>query len=67
MYELTYGLAHMAAPPPEIQALHAALRNNQVETDRFFGTLAGTVSIPEYYAPENVDRIVSRAAASGTT
>lgn len=67
MYEMTYGLAHMAAPPAEIQALHAALLHNQLETDRFFGTLAGTVSIPEYYAPENINRIVSEAAASGTS
>lgn len=69
MYELTCGLATLEAPPPEIQALHQALRHNQAETDRFFGTLAGTVSIPEYYAPENISRIVGgvvgRAAASG--
>lgn len=41
MYDFTYGLAQLAPPPPEIQALHAALRNNQAETNRFFGTLAG--------------------------
>jgi flavin-dependent dehydrogenase len=66
MYELTYGLAHVAPPPPEVQALYGALLHNQTETDRFFGTLAGTVSIPEYYAPENVGRIVAHAAASGS-
>jgi flavin-dependent dehydrogenase len=65
MYELTYGLAHFAPPPAEIQALYAALRSNPLETDRFFGTMAGTVPIPEFYAPENVGRIVSRAAAAG--
>lgn len=65
IYELTCGLAHLAPPPPEIQDLHAALRSNQTETDRFFGTLAGTVSIPEYYSPENINRIVGRAAAAG--
>lgn len=62
MYELTFGLAHLAPPPPEIQALHNALQDNQHETDRFFGTLAGTVSIPEYYAPDNVARIVGANA-----
>ena len=65
IYELTCGLAQLAPPPPPMQALYAALCNNQAETDRFFGTLAGTVPIPEYYAPENVARIVGRAAASG--
>lgn len=58
MYELTFGLAHLAPPPPEIQALHKALRTNQEEADRFFGTLAGTVPITEYYAPDNLARIV---------
>jgi 2-polyprenyl-6-methoxyphenol hydroxylase-like FAD-dependent oxidoreductase len=65
MYELTFGLAHLAPPPPEIQALHQALRINRPEADRFIGTLAGTVPIPEYYAPENVMRIVASAGLGG--
>jgi len=64
MYEFTYGLAHLGPPPPAIQALHEALRYNQAETDRFFGTIAGTVPIPEFYAPENVSRIVQQRAGS---
>ena len=64
MYELTIGLAHLSPPPPEIQALHSALQNNQPEANRFFGTLAGTVPIPEFYAPENVARIISANAAT---
>jgi len=63
MYELTCGLATLAPPPPEIQALYAALTNNQAETDRLIGTFAGTVPIPEFYSPENVGRIMSHAAA----
>jgi len=64
MYELTFNLAHLSPPPPEVQALHNALQGNQHETDRFFGTLAGTVPIPEYYAPENLARIVASAEAA---
>lgn len=64
MYDLTFGLAQLAPPPPEIQALHAALQHNQPEADRFFGSLAGTVPIPEFYAPENVQRIIGGAAGS---
>jgi flavin-dependent dehydrogenase len=64
MYEMTYGFAQLGSPPPEIQALQAALQNNQAEIDRFFGTLAGTVPIPEFYAPENLARIMARAAAA---
>jgi hypothetical protein len=42
-----------------MQQLLAALHGNQPETDRFFGTIAGTVPIPEFYAPENVQRILA--------
>jgi flavin-dependent dehydrogenase len=59
MYDLTCNLASLAPPPPEMLALYQALRSDAVERDRFFGTLGGTVSIPEYYAPDNLQRIVA--------
>ena len=60
IYEFTLQLANLAAPPsPARQQLFAALCGNQAETNRFFGTLAGTVPIPEFFAPENVQRIIS--------
>jgi hypothetical protein len=40
-------------------ALGAALCGNQAEINRFFGTLAGAVPIPEFFASENVQRINS--------
>src|SRR5581483_8530726 len=43
LYELTYDLAALAPPSPEQQALFAALRTDQEQTNRFFGTIAGTV------------------------
>jgi 2-polyprenyl-6-methoxyphenol hydroxylase-like FAD-dependent oxidoreductase len=64
MYEMTFGLAQLAPPPPEVQALQQALVNNQAQADRFFGTMAGTVSIPEFYSPENVGRIMGGANAA---
>ncbi len=60
-YELNCQLARLEAPPPEMQHLFAALRGNQTQTDRFFGALEGTVPIPEFFSPENVQRIVSAA------
>jgi flavin-dependent dehydrogenase len=64
VYELTCGLATLGPPPPEIQALYAALIHNQAETNRLIGTFAGTVPIPEFYSPENVGRIMRAAAAA---
>jgi 2-polyprenyl-6-methoxyphenol hydroxylase-like FAD-dependent oxidoreductase len=61
-YEFTCQLAALEPPPPEMQQLFAALRHNQEQTDRFFGTMAGTVPIAEFFAPENLGRIVGAEA-----
>jgi 2-polyprenyl-6-methoxyphenol hydroxylase-like FAD-dependent oxidoreductase len=58
LYELTYELASLAAPPPEQQALFGALRDNEKEAGRFFGVIAGTVRPDEFFAPDNLARIV---------
>jgi flavin-dependent dehydrogenase len=58
IYEFTHRLAALMPPAPELQQLFAALRHNQEATDRFFGVFAGTVPIPEFFAPENLARIV---------
>jgi 2-polyprenyl-6-methoxyphenol hydroxylase-like FAD-dependent oxidoreductase len=64
VYEFTQQLAALAPPPPELQALFAALRDDQEQTDRFFGTIAGTVSLPEFFGRENLARIVGHAEAA---
>jgi 2-polyprenyl-6-methoxyphenol hydroxylase-like FAD-dependent oxidoreductase len=58
LYELTYEFASLAPPAPEQQALFAALRENEADTNRFFGVVAGTVRPDEFFAPENIGRIV---------
>jgi hypothetical protein len=45
-----------------MRELMAALRGNQPEIDRFLGTIAGTVPIAEFFAPDNVQRIIADAA-----
>jgi hypothetical protein len=42
-----------------MQQLFAALSENLHETNRFFGTIAGTVSIAEFFAQENIERIIN--------
>jgi hypothetical protein len=46
-------------PPPEMRQLLYALRGNQTEANRFLGAWAGTVPIPEFFEPENIQRIVA--------
>ena len=57
LYDFTCQLATLAPPPPVMQQLLAALKGNQEQTDRFFGIFAQTVSAPEFFAPENMQRI----------
>lgn len=61
-YELDCQFASLEPPPPEMQQLFGALYGNQEETDRFLGTLFETVPIPEFFAPQNVQRIIQAAA-----
>ena len=60
MYEMTCEMATLAPPPPEMQQLFEAIRGNQDETNRFLGTITGTTPIPEFFAPENIRRIIER-------
>ena len=59
MYEFTCQLASFEPPSPEMQQLFAALCGNQVETNRFLGTVVGTVPILEFFSPQNMERIVT--------
>jgi len=63
MYEFTQQLAALEPPPPEMQALFTALRDDEEEAGRFLGTVAGTVPLQEFFAPENLARIVAAGTA----
>ncbi len=61
MYEFTCQLASFEPPSPEMQQLFGTLYGNQVETNRFLGTIAGTIPIQEFFSPENIGRILAGA------
>jgi 2-polyprenyl-6-methoxyphenol hydroxylase-like FAD-dependent oxidoreductase len=63
MYEFNCEMASLDPPPPERQQLFAALRENQSETNRFVGTLAGVIPVTEFFAPENTQRIMAAASS----
>ena len=58
IYELTHSFASLQPPSEEQQLLFTALRDDPEQTNRFFGVIAGTVPVPEFFAPENLARIV---------
>jgi len=65
LYEFTCQLATLAPPTPEMQQLLGALNGNQEQTNKFFGLFAQTVSLPEFFAPENMQKIYGRDQHTG--
>jgi hypothetical protein len=61
MYELTCQSAQLD-PPPDVIALMAALRENDAQRERFLGMFTGSVPLPDFFAPENVARIMAAKA-----
>lgn len=60
-YERTCQAAALGSPPRAVLELRAALRYQPEETSRYLGAIQGTVSIREYFAPDNIARIIARA------
>jgi len=63
MYEFTAGLATLEPPPPEQAQLFGAAAGNREAMDAFAKMFAGVLPVPEFFAPENVERILGAAAA----
>lgn len=64
IYEVNCDLASLQPPAPEMQALVGALAGNQEQAERFIGTLSGTVPVPEFFDPGNIERIIGAAATT---
>ena len=65
-FELNAQFAALEPPTAELQALIAALACNQAEVDRFVGAVTGTVPVTEFFAAENLARIISGSQAATT-
>ena len=63
IYELTCEFASIEPPPPEMQGLLGAMQGNQEAMDGFVSVMAGTLPAPEFFAPDNAERIMAQAAA----
>jgi flavin-dependent dehydrogenase len=61
MYDFTTQMATLEPPPPEMQQLLVAVHGNAEAMDQFVSVVAGTVSPAEFFAPENIGRIMSDA------
>jgi len=66
-FDFTTQLAALEPPPPEVQQLLEALRENPGQRSRFFGVLAHTVPVTEFFSPENMQAIFSKQVGVGAT
>jgi len=66
LYRMTCDLARLEPPPAQMLGLFQALHGNEKESGRFMGTIAGTVPVAEFFAPENIQRIVSGQTTPAT-
>jgi flavin-dependent dehydrogenase len=57
-FEMTTQLAALAPPPPEMQQILAALKDNPEQRSRFFAVLAHGVPVEEFFSPANVQKIL---------
>jgi flavin-dependent dehydrogenase len=63
VYEFTDEFAQLQPPPPEMLQLIGAMQGNQEAMDGFVSVQANTLPAPEFFAPENVGRIMAQAGA----
>ena len=56
-YELTCEFATLNPPPPDTERLFHAVSANQESMNEFVSMMTGTLPVPEFFDPANVDRI----------
>jgi 2-polyprenyl-6-methoxyphenol hydroxylase-like FAD-dependent oxidoreductase len=59
MFEFTLQVASPGPPPPEMLALLGAVAGNPDDCAAFTRMWAGVLPVPEFFAPENVGRIMA--------
>lgn len=65
MYELTCNLATLEPPPPSFEALLGAASKHPDSQDQFASMMAGTLPVPAFFAPDNVNRLLAAAGTAG--
>ena len=62
LYQFTSDMARLEPPTQEVIDLLVGLSQSQDDSDSYFGVFAQTVSVVEFFAPDNVQRISAAAA-----
>ena len=62
-YQQNIQLAQFDPLPADFLQLRAALRGNQEDTNRFFMAKQGMIPPEQFFNPQNLRRLMSRASA----
>lgn len=65
MFEFTAEIALLEPPPPEMRQLLVAMHGDQDAMDGFARVSAGVLAPAEFFAPENVARILGAHVVTG--
>ncbi len=63
LYQFTQQMAQLAPPTEEVFQLFGALAGNQVETDRYFGVFAQTVSPADFFDPTKLAQLIAPSSS----
>jgi flavin-dependent dehydrogenase len=64
MFDYTCELAQLRSPPPEVRALALAMQGQPDAVSRFFGVMAGSVELGQFFDPEHLASIMEHSAAA---
>jgi flavin-dependent dehydrogenase len=67
IYELTCQLASLEPPTSEMQQFFSSLLGNQAEINHFWGSLAGSYSVTEFFSPEHIQLIIAEGSQNTPT
>lgn len=59
LHQFAQQMAQLAPPTQEVMQLFGALAGNQVETDRYFGVFAQTVSPADFFDPAHLQKLLT--------
>jgi 2-polyprenyl-6-methoxyphenol hydroxylase-like FAD-dependent oxidoreductase len=65
LYGFTTEMAKLDPPPQDIIELFLALRGNPDDARAYFGIFAQTVPVEQFFAPENMARMLGRSSSLG--
>jgi 2-polyprenyl-6-methoxyphenol hydroxylase-like FAD-dependent oxidoreductase len=63
VYEMTLGIASLQPPDPQMVALVSAIAGHPDAMDAFARLNSGVISPPEFFAPENVGRLMAQTSS----